>query len=348
MKTLSILATLAAASAIASAQDYTNFIRQVQIRNGLDDVRWDVPVGVTGVDVLSPLPINDSGGARFELWTVKSSPATNYLLDTKYVSTYSPQATVTIITEDPYKTIPRTRADRSFSVKVSVKGLDLVDPNAPVAAKSVNFYRHVQSYGPGGTGVNLNRDNATLLSTASINQIYLPATEGGNPLTLSYGLTSIPGSDRTKIRGEERFSVFSLPDYQAPATQLASQFVQIWPVADGLITGITEGQLVRFKLPQVTLTLNDLYPSSTTFARIYQTGKTPLIVPGSSLLLNETVPQNRVLTLSNWDSIFDADGDWTLELVTMAPFDTAPILLGKVSFKLDRTIQLNANVITLD
>ncbi|MEM7014978.1 MAG: hypothetical protein AAF585_26255, partial [Verrucomicrobiota bacterium] len=90
----------------AIAQDFTNFIRQVQMPTG---VEWDATVENSG-ERLSLLPINP-GGARFELWTVKSSPLTSYLLDTKYVGAYVPIAQVEIISEDPYELVPRTRAD---------------------------------------------------------------------------------------------------------------------------------------------------------------------------------------------------------------------------------------------
>ena len=113
--------------------------------------------------------------------------------------------------------------------------------------------------------------------------------------TLTYAVTSVPGADRTKVRGEERFSVFSLARLSGdPRSQLASQFIQIWPVADGSITGITQGQIIRMAMPQLTLTLNDLYPSSTTYAQVYKGSpavrSTGTVVPGSNLVVNDTIP----------------------------------------------------------
>lgn len=64
---------------------FTNIIRQVQLPDGPD---WDVGVAVSGA-VLSPLAI-DPGVARFELWTIKATPLTEYLLDSRYVGTYVP------------------------------------------------------------------------------------------------------------------------------------------------------------------------------------------------------------------------------------------------------------------
>lgn len=336
-----MILVLAVASGGASCVEitYTNFVRQFQLPSG---VQWDMSVAAVSPDggSLSPLAINP-GGARFELWTVKSSPATSYLLDTKYVGTYVPQASVVVRSEDSYANIPRTRADRPFYVDVTVSGL-LSGATDPTPSKSVTLMRHVQSYGVGGTGVTIDRSQATLLSQVAV------ATNGIQ--TLTYAVNSVPGADRAKVRGEERFSVFSLADYQAPASQLASQFIQFWPVADGTITGITQGQVIRAAMPQITLTLNDLYPNSRTYAQVYKgspvLGTTGTVVPGSNLVINDSLPSSRVLLASNYDSAFDSDGLWTMELLTVTPFGIDR--LAYVSFTLDRTIEVNGSFTTIE
>ena len=327
-----------AAGALASAQTatYTNFIRQAQLPTG---VQWDATVAATGTQ-LSALAI-DPGGARFELWTVKSTPLTSYLLDSRYVGAYVPAASVVIRSQDPYPAIPRTRADCPFYVDLVVAGL-LNGATDPVSSKSVKLLRHVQSYGVSSTGVSIDRTQATLYSQVLI------STNG--PQTLTYAVTSVPGADRAKVRGEERFSVFSLEDYQAPESQIASKFIQIWPVADGTIGGITQGQLLRFEVPLVTFTLNDLYPSSTTYAQVYkgdpQLGVTGTLVPGSSLVLNDTVPQNRVLTVNDYAEVFDANGRWTMELLTVTPFGIDRLVY--VSFDIDRTLRVQSYTATME
>lgn len=328
-----VLSSMASAQTVAT---YTNFIRQIQLPSG---VQYDVSVAPTG-EQLSALEINP-GGANFQLWTVKSSPLTNYLLDTKYVGTYVPIGTVAIRTEDPYTVIPRTRADRPFYVDYSVSGL-LTGATDPVASKSVTLLRHVQSYGAGGTGIGIDRTQATLFSQASL------TTNGAQ--TLTYAVNSIPGTDRSKVRGEERFSIFSVADYQSPAAQLASQYVQVWPVADGSIAGITNGQLVRFQLPNLTLTINDIYPDARVYAQAYMgtavLGTSGSILPGSALIINDTVPQSRVLTLNKYDSVFTQDGVWTVELLTSTPFGIDR--LAVITFTLNRTIKVNGTVTTIN
>ncbi|MEY5012665.1 MAG: hypothetical protein RLY69_380 [Verrucomicrobiota bacterium] len=324
--TLIATALLSLMATAQNGNNYVNFIRQVQFPSG---VQWDATIAASG-EQLSNLAI-DPGGARFELWTVQSAPLSSYILDSRYVGTYIPMAEVTLRSEDGSSTIPRTRADRPFYVDVTIEGLHEGE-NEPDPSKKVRFLRHVQSYGTNGTGIGIDyiRNNGSF--------------------TLTYLINAVPSANRAKVRGEERFSVFSLEDYQAPASQLASRFIQIWPVADGTITGIVNDQFIRYSLPQLTLTLNDLYPNSTTFAQVYKgnpsLGTDGTIVPGSALVIQESVPQNRVLTLKNYENVFDADGRWTMEIITKTPFGTDR--LAYVSFDIDRTMKINTNMSTIE
>jgi hypothetical protein len=346
-----ILSLLLVAAPVANAQSssgsYTNFIFQFQLPS---EVLYQMPVPANG-EGPSQLPINP-GGARFELWTFNNavSPAKSYKLESRYVASYVPMASVKITSEDPYDVVPRTRADRPFNVEIYVDGLKLTDPTAPEAAKKVNFLRHVQPYATKGTAVGLDLTQATLLSQSYIEQ------NGTAPLT--FAITSIPGANRAKVRGQERFSVFSLEDvrtdesngnsYTAPAAQLASQTIEIWPVADGAIAGITASQLIRYKMPTVTFTGNDLYPGSTTYLQVYtgapQLGKTGVILP-NGYINSDAKPSDQIITLSDYDSYFPTDGQWTMELVTKTPFGIDR--LAYVTFSLDRTIQMNGSVTTI-
>lgn len=274
---------------------------------------WDMEVAAQG-STLSPLSILPEG-ARFELWSVSHTPLRSYLLDTTVVSPYLPTATLAIQSEDPFAAFPRTRADRGFQVHVTVAGL-LSGESDPESSKSVNFLRFVQSYGPGGTGAGIDRFQATLLSQASI------STNGSQSFT--YAINAVPGTDRTKVRGEETFKVVSIEDYSMPSGEIDSKIIQIWPVADGSISGITQGQVISGTVPPVTFTLNDLYPDSRTYAQVYrgspQLGTAGTVVPGSSLLIKDVVPSNRVLSVSNLDALFHSNGLWTMELLTQTPF----------------------------
>ncbi|MCW1915690.1 hypothetical protein OJ996_19040 [Luteolibacter sp. GHJ8] len=259
-----------------------------------------------------------------------ASPHDEYLLGITTIGTYLPAAAVTIYTEDPYPSIPRTRADRPIEVQVNIHNI-LPYPGYPESSKVAILHRHVQSYGTTGTGHPLDRNSATLISQSEF-------TANGN-FVVPIPLNAIPGTNRTKVRGEERFTVLSKPGDQTPGYILDSQLVQVWPVADATISGISQGHLIGASVPQLTLQLNDLYPSSTTWAQVYkgtsQNGITGTTIPGSSVVLNGSVPANRTITIADYGSVFDADGLWTMELLTKTPFGTDR--LAQVSFTVQRS-----------
>jgi hypothetical protein len=352
MKSPAILAILAASVVLSDAADeiiYTNYLRQFQTPS---NVVWDASATVASFGSQpSDLAINP-GGARFELWTVaNTTPPVSYLLSTAYVGTYVPVATVAIRSEDPYALLPRTRVDRPFYVDIMTSGL-LNGAADPPASKSVKFTRHVQSYGVGGNGININRTQATLLTQSFIN------TNGTQTITIPAWGTSIPGADPLKIRGEERFTVFSIEDsrtgsdgltYLVPETEIASKFVQVWPMAEATLSGISQNEVIRGSMPNLTMTLTDLYPSSTTYAQVYQgdpqLGMTGTVVPGSSLVIDDSVPQSPpAMPLREYDAIFNVDGRWTMETAT--PFGIDRLVV--ISFDVQRTLQVNGALTTIE
>ncbi|MCX6880020.1 MAG: hypothetical protein NTW21_40395 [Verrucomicrobia bacterium] len=121
-------------------------------------------------------------------------------------------------------------------------------------------------------------------------------------------------------------------------------------MADGSISGITTNQRLRLDLPQVTFALNDLYPSSTTYAQVYkgnaQLGIVGTIVPGSAVVINDSIPQDRVLIADKYASVFDSNGRWTMELVTVTPFGIDR--LAYVSFDIERTITVHGTLTSIE
>jgi hypothetical protein len=344
-------------SGVGFAEDvsYLNTIRQFQEPS---KVQWDASTTVAsasvGDGINSELEINP-GGANFELWTLKSSSEAQpveYLLSSSYVGAYIPIVTLQVTTEDTAAPVLRTRADRPFWVNVKTEGL-LSGESDPEASKSVQFLRHVQSYGVNGTGENLDRDKATALPMS-----LAPMPDGiinkNGDLPLTFPASLIPGEDLSKIRGEVTFTLKTQVDdrngYHIDEKTLASQIIQIWPVADGKISGVTNNQAIRFSLPTVTIGLNDLYPGSTTYAQVYKGGPSlgtvGKVVPGSAFVNTEGIPQNKVLTLTEYDTVFDSDGRWTMEVLTSTPFGVDR--LDYVSFDVNRTIKVNAGVTTID
>lgn len=317
--------------------NFTNFIRQTVLETS-PPVYWDVTVAPEG-ERLSPLAI-DLAGSRYELWTVKGgSQPVSYLLDTAFVSSFAPTAQLAIITGDPDGNVPRTRADQPFSVEFTIGGL-LSAPDAPEMAKSVQLLHHVQSYGD-TYGEGIDPADASLESRTQIDQ--------NGAVTLNYGVTSIPGGDRTAVRGEERFSVYTLGASGVDEQQLVSRSIRIWPLATASIQGITQGQTIRFDPPPITIEVGDLYPKSYTYAQIYKgapaLGTEGTKLPSAQLMIDQERPDSRVWRSDNYDQFFEEDGQWTLEVVTETVFGTER--LAYLSFVVDRTLDVRSQISTL-
>jgi hypothetical protein len=308
------------APSMANEPDFYYFIRQILVP---DQITAEIQVGSSG-QTLPPLPFGPSM-SRFELMAVDPATLAVYALDSTFVGPYVPAAQVAIRSEDPYPYLPRTRADKPFQVDVTVAGI-IGGDSGPEFSRAVNLVRFTQSYGAGGTGAQLDRSQAVLLSQSAI--------ETNGQQSFSYAVGSFPDGGGNKARGEQRFSVFSNPSLESPSMVIKSKFIQIWPVADGAISGISEGQTIGPDFPDVTFTANDLYPESTTDARVYP-GEPRAIASGSkvprSIFFNDgSVPANWIDSSDQLDAVIDSSGPWTLELVTETPFGTD--CLGQVSF----------------
>ncbi len=333
--------------------EYTNFIRQYQMPS---NVVWDCSDTVAPKGSQPSSLVIEEGGANFALWTIKTSPVREYLLNTCYVGGYVPRAQIEIISKDPYKLIPRTRADQPFTVNVTISELSSIAAY-PAASKSVTYIQHTQAYGEGGTGSGLDRKQASVSDQRSI-------TTNGE-YTFKDLLPTVPSSILTKARGEQRFSVFTIEDnqgetYRVPEMEIASKYIQVWPVTDASIEGIKEGDKIRFHFPSITLKYNDIYPGSTVYAQVYtgdpQPGQTGTKVPGSTLTPNLNIPASRVIVLQghDYDSAFAEDGHYTIELVIVTPFGTERMRdenSGKViavGVDVNRTLKVNGGMTTIE
>ncbi len=327
--------------ASAAGEGYVNFIRQTQQNTG---VVYSVNVASTGN--AGSQGLLETGGALFQLYTVDST-GKDYLLDQKLVGAFLPSATVSIATQDPYKDpvtgMPRTRADKPFTVTVNVAGIVTGVATAPDSAKRVLLEQHVKNYTATKTSYTL--AEATSGTPKASSSIYT----NGNTV-LNFASTSLTGADPTKVSGEEWFVVHALADGTVAQSQIASGRVQIWPVASGSIAGITNNQVIRAKAPSITVTMNDLYPRSDTYVQVYEgspalntTGKQ---LPGSVLVWNDSKSKSDVLTIPDYDSVFTKDGTYTMELLTATPFGTDR--LAYVTFTVSRNIEVRGLLGGLD
>jgi hypothetical protein len=330
MKLPALLLLLASASAFGQATSYVNFVRQNQQGTG---VVWDMPVAQVGA-APSALTLG-SGGALFQLWTINQTTAKDFLLDQKLVGAYLPAADIKITTLDPYPAYPRTRVDQPFSVQIQVSGL-LSGTGLPDAATKVLLNQHIQNYTGG----------QTMLSPAVVTA-NTPLSSGhissNGPTVLKFQASSLKASDPTKATGEEHFVVHALSDGTITQSQIASAFVQVLPIASGSITGIVQGQKIRFESPTIQLNLTDLYPRSDTYFMLYEgtsvNGVTGTIV--TAYPMDRATTLSTVLTVDNLDTKITKTGTYTVALMSQTVYGLE-LLAPPITFSIDRTMNVNA------
>ncbi|RYD46930.1 MAG: hypothetical protein EOP83_28840, partial [Verrucomicrobiaceae bacterium] len=96
MKTLLLSSLLLCSQAFAAGEGYTNFIRQTQQDTG---VVWNMPITAKGQ--AASLGVMEGKGSVFQLWTIETASAKDYLLDQKLVGAYLPVASISVKTLDP-------------------------------------------------------------------------------------------------------------------------------------------------------------------------------------------------------------------------------------------------------
>jgi len=332
-------------AAYLPANSAVDFIEQVDLATGLVyQVYVDGPEepGSKNGEQLSPMPVGASG-STYQLYAKGLDPDnTVYLLDEKYVAPYTPEAIITITSEDPHTT-PRTRADEPFTVGLSVKGLLEPGEGVPDAALNVYVQELRLNYDPetnrtpqDGTAEEVLLEDFFVVENTTIQRT---------------GMTKLTSEVYFKERGEEIFRAFALPDADLDWLQIASGRIQVWPIADCEIQGMGEDQKITRSLPNLTIDLKDLYPDSTTSVQIYKgnqsLGQDAVQIEGAKVSFNSIVPQDAQILVRNWDHYAKEDGIYTIEVVTMTPFDNrTPERLAWLTFNVDRTISLRGSATT--
>jgi len=338
MKRTFLLLALLASPAFGQASNYTSFIRQIQ-----DGYTWLTPnIAATGTGT-SVSAILEKGSV-FQLWSIDKTTNAEYLLDQKAVSAFLPGGTVTVTSSDRTGDkwgIKRTRIDQPYTVTTTVTGL-LSGSGLPDAATKVLAEQHVALYSSNVFSLVA----ATVLSnTASASALL--TSNGSTVFNYAKPTISVLG---TTASGEEHYVLHALADGTVSQTQLSSDFIQVWPLATGSITGITNGQVLKGSAPALTVTYTNLYPSSTTRVIAYPTA-TPsqfIELPLSSVVLDQKTPGSRTMTLTNYDSALPKDGSFIIEIVTTTPFGVneklanASGVISPISIVVDRTMEVRA------
>ncbi len=339
MKTsLRLLALLPLLAAAARGGD---FIRQIQTVNG-NPVAIDIPInGDTGQVVSNPLTAET---AVFQLFTTVTENNVSQLLklDEKTVGTFMPTVTIEALSEDP--AVPaRTRADRPYGIRVTVSNLR-EGPDVPEFAKSVQLVRGYQSY-----------DATTYVPTGNGGEYADSFTFRRNGTFVDSPIYQrLPVDLPTRAVGEETFTAYIHPDIASTLGELASASIKIWPVARATITGIEEGRIYR-GVPQFgSVAVRDIYPGASVYGQVYK-GSEKLGTVGAVLektavsYKDASVPQNALLPIGDLAPHLAEDGTYTVEILTVTPFHGgAPERLAHVTFSIDRTIDINGSLNTLN
>lgn len=337
MKPSIVLFALTAATLSAQPEDYVNFVRQTQEDTG---VEWDVTVAPSG-EMLSLEGVGEAG-SLFQLWSIHSFRVSEYLLDEEFVSSYTPEVTISITSRDPYEVIPRTRVDQPFTVTIRVEGL-LSGPDLPSAAQRVLLTHEGFVYPEGVHGF---PEGVERMGSA-VDQSYV--SENGEAKR-SHSITSLMGPDLTQIEGEEEFVVWAVSEDGLGEEILDSAVLQVWPLAGASIFGIEPGVTYE-QVPPIHVVLTDLYPDSETYVRITKgapgSGGTAVPIEASYVLIDDVVPQDREILLDGVDSFFPRTGEYTIEVVHKTPFGLE-ILERLFPIVIDRTVAVHGAIYARD
>lgn len=319
-----------------------NIIRQTNLHNGL---QYDIVTTANSGAGTAFMPMQQ-GGASFELFAYGSAWDTNlYFLDRKVIGHYLPTASIVVQTGDNYNDWfnsgqpPRTRADKPYQLQITVSGL-VSDPTAPAAAQQV-LYTHVgQNYNTTYTPGTNPEYNIASFYMGNQSPSYTPVYTRLTPMA------------PTKAMGIETFTVSSLTDETVTESSiLAEEMIVVWPVTEASIGGIEDNMQIRDSLPNIVVQYKDLYPLSYTYVQIYRgapaLGRAGSVFGGSIRWHNTIVPQNEVVSIENWEDMIPVDGQYTIEVVTLTPFDNwqAERLTYK-TFTVNRKVRFNGQVIT--
>ena len=319
-----------------------NIIRQTQLTTGL---QYDQVTNDDAGYAFTHLPI-EAGGASYDLFARGSAwDTTLYYLDTKIVGHYMPEATIEIVTGDWFhewinpSLPPRTRADQPYQLAITVSGL-VTDPSASAAAQQV-LYTHI--------GQNYNTSYVPGTNTEyTIASYYM----GNSDPSFTPVYTSLTPMAPTKAMGIETFTISSLSDSTIPDEAILDEaMLVVWPISEATIDGVTSGEELRDSLPTISIHYKDLYPLSLTYVQIYA-GAPALGTVGTAIdstirWHNTTVPQNELISIENWEDIVPVDGQYTLEVLSITPFDNWQAeRLEYITFDVNRRVNINAQAIT--
>lgn len=342
-----------------------DFVRQTDIATGVVmDVYVHGPdgIGEESGSYSAALPVGGDG-ARFQLFGVGLEPdETLYELADTIVGVHVPTAAITVGSEDSYAAVTRTRADKPFDATMTFGNLDAAE-DAPMSSRYLYVERLCVEYAEGGDRLPVyNPDGETL----RVIEAFFVQKNGELSASI---MTSLKSDLDYKQRGEERIRIYALPNENLDWYPLVEKKVHIWPIADAELTGAVAGVEAAVSLhgevltsvPSLVMSATDLYPSSSTYVRVYK-GEVNEVAAGAENLFQTVgqeyavdsfhtiVPQtvSKVISASEWEDFASEDGIYTAEIVTVTPFNDGNaerLAYATFEIKRDNEIQVNGNLV---
>lgn len=296
------------------------------------------------------------------------------LLDQKFVGQYVASANIEVTSADPY--VPtRTRANEPYTVKITSSNQQWYTAVNGGTAPEISWdpskikveatYEKQDREGAALSSGTIDLDSSseeTALTMVAGNETEIIVSSTNIPADVDPDGSTVPRPSDSSLTGKETFLIQAESDTDLNGDSIyrtvGSGSIQIWPRAQGRISGLIQGDRITRSMPDVDIYLYDLYPNSTTYATIYK-GEANLsgnVIPVyTSFKLGPynqptpigTVDAPAMIPVTNWDQYVTEDGIYTLEVNTITPFnDGNPERILAVTFEVDRTIQLVGSTTT--
>lgn len=321
-----------------------------------------------------------SNGAHFELWGIGLGDDTNhYLLDEQITAAHIPSATITVSSQDPYSVVTRTRADKPFMAQYTISDI-LSDADAPLSSKYLYFERLVGEFPEGEERPAIDDPNGE--EALRVVESYFINGNGTSGLTeVETSLDMRVDEDGEALldtqKGEERIRIYALPnENREDWFVLEEKKVYVWPIAEAQIYVSTTGESTDKRIlpevdeenepevlhtaPTIFVDAQNLYPSSSSFLRIYKGEKVDTVAEAEQisstmhageyeLAAYDTVtPQemSSIVDSSVLEDILEYQTTYTIELVTTTPFATNETVAWTTFQTPKEGLKINANNIT--
>lgn len=331
-------------------------------------IQTDLPVGMvppiyhymtsTGLSFSEPFnALVGEKGSVFELWASNAWGLNLTLVDQKTVNVYSPEASITIRSEDPFSRgtagslslVQRTRADRPFGVTVHVRGFVRSGANDMIYMVDRTRFSPL-TYGPDPSEPVIPSDPPGSLNDTD--QTWDPV----------YQSLTLPAEDARYACGRQTYGLRWIDPVFGTlgGIDLARVALEIWPMTKVRFEGVTEGHVYVDRLPPVTLGLQHLYPDSKTYLRIYEGAYNPSNTAGTLVSGTERrygalynpgtpdvgVPQNYTVVVDDLSNYTPRDGVYTVEVITETPFARDGERLMHLTFEVDRVVSIRGQFST--